>query len=99
MVILYVDNLIILTSNVIKLKWFKSELEKQLKTSDPGELHYCLGVEFWRNREAHTSTMNQRSYIEEALKRFNIEKCNPVGSPFDANSKFLKLLDEEFRNV
>ena len=43
--------------------------------------------------------MNQRSYIEEALKRFNMEKCKPVGSPFDANSKFLKLSDEELRNV
>ena len=50
MEILYVDNLIILASNVIKLKWFKSELEKQLEMSDPGELHYCLGVEFERNR-------------------------------------------------
>ena len=93
------DDLIILASNVTQLKWLKSELEKEFEMSDLGELHYCLGVEFERNREAHTITMNQRSYIEEVLKRFNMEECKPVGTPFDVNSKLLKLLDEEFVNV
>ena len=54
---------------------------------------------FERNGEAHTITMNQKSYIEEILKRFNMEKCKLVGTPFDVNSKLLKFLDEEFMNV
>ena len=28
-----------------------------------------------------------------------MEECKPVGTPFNAKSKFLKLLDEEFGNV
>ena len=32
--------------------------------SDLKELHNCLGVEFDRNKEAQTITMNQRSYIK-----------------------------------
>ena len=43
--------------------------------------------------------MNQMSYIEEVLKRFNMEKCKPVGTPFDVNSKLLIFLDEEVVNV
>ena len=43
--------------------------------------------------------MNQRSYIEEVLKRFNIEKCKRVRIQFDANSKLLKLSDKEVGNV
>ncbi len=97
--ILYVDDLIILASNVTQLKWLKSELEKEFEMSDLGELHYCLGVEFERNRAARTITMSQRNYIEEVLKRFNMEDCKPVGTPFDANSKLLKFSDEEFGNV
>jgi hypothetical protein len=43
--------------------------------------------------------MSQRSYIEEVLRRFNIEDCKPVATPSDANSKLFKLSDEEFGNV
>ena len=43
--------------------------------------------------------MNQRIYIKEVLKRFNMENCKSVIIPFDVNSKLLKLSDEEFMNV
>ena len=99
MVIFYVDNLIISTSNVIQLKWLKLELMKVFKMRDLEGLHYCLGVEFERNKETHTIIMNQRSYIEEVLKCFNMEECKPIRIPFDVNLKLLKLSDEEFGNV
>ena len=67
--------------------------------SDLGELNYCLGVQFQRDRKTHTITMSQTSYIEEVLRRFNMEDCKPVATPSDANFKLLKLLDEEFGNV
>ena len=83
--IIYVDNLIILANNVIQLKCFKSKFEKEFKMSNLKELHYCLKVKFERNRETHTISMNQRNYIEEVLKRFNMEECKPVGTTLDAN--------------
>ena len=43
--------------------------------------------------------MNQRSYIEEVPKCFNMEECKPVGTLFNANIKLLKLSNEEFGNV
>ena len=46
------------------MKWLKSKFKK--------ELHFCPGVDFERIREAHTITMNQRSYIQKFLKRFNM---------------------------
>jgi hypothetical protein len=93
--ILYVDDLIILASNVTKLKSLKSELEKEFEMSDLREFHYYLGVNFERNREARTITMNQKSYIKKILKHVNMEECKPVGTPFDVNSKLLKLSDED----
>ena len=91
--------LIILTNNVIQFKWLKSELEKEFEMSNFGELHYYLEVEFERNKEACTITMNQKSYIKKALKHLHMEECKPVGILFDANSKLFQLLDEEFENV
>ena len=43
--------------------------------------------------------MNQKSYIEDIFKRFNMKECKPVGIPFDTSLKLLKLLNEEFENV
>ena len=97
--IVYVDDLIILASNVTQLKWLKSELEKEFEMSDLGELQHYLGVEFEKNTVARTIIMNQRSYIKEIFKRFNMEEYKPVGTPFNVNSKLLKLLDEKFVNV
>ena len=65
------------------MKWFKSELKKKFEMSDRIELHYCLGVEFGRNREARTITMNQRNDIKKVLKHFNMKYCKPFGIPFD----------------
>ena len=65
--ILYMNDLIILASNVTKLKWLKSELEREFEMSDLRKLHYCLRVEFKRNKEARTIIMNQKSYIEDIL--------------------------------
>jgi hypothetical protein len=57
-VIIYVDDLIILASNVSILKWLKSRLEDEFEMNDLGELHYCLGVEFERDRVNYTITMS-----------------------------------------
>jgi hypothetical protein len=46
---LYVDDLII-TRNVEKLiNEIKKQLSKVFEMKDLGELHYCLGLEVWRN--------------------------------------------------
>ncbi len=33
------------------------------------------------------------------LKHFNMEECNPIGTPLDVNSKLLKLTEEEFQGI
>ena len=86
-VLIYVDDLIILASLLAKLAWLKAKLKEEFELSDLGELKYCLGVEFERDREARTITMNQSKYIEEVLKRFNMEECKPIGTPLDVNVK------------
>ena len=62
-------------------------------------MHYYLKLEFERNKNTNIITMNQMSSIEEVLKSFNMKEYKPVGTLFDANSKLLKILDEEFGNV
>jgi hypothetical protein len=98
-VIVYVDDLIILSNTKAKLDWLKKELEREFEMSDLGELYYCLGVEFTRNQESKTITLNQGKYIEEMLKQFHMEDCKPIATPLEANLKLMKLSDEEFAEV
>ena len=96
MVIIYVDDLIILASCMSSVKALKAMLEREYKMSDLGELHFCLGVEFVRNRATHAITMNQFKYVVDFLKRFGLEDCKTVGTPLDVNSKLVKLGYEEY---
>lgn len=95
-VIIYVDDLIILASCMSSLKALKAMLENEYEMSDLGELHFCLGVEFVRDRVSRTISMNQSKYVMDVLKRFGMEDCKPVGTPLDVNSRLVKLTDEEY---
>jgi hypothetical protein len=96
LVLVYVDDLIILSSNMESMDALKSKLEAEYEMTDLGELHYCLGVEFVRDQAARTITMSQAKYMEEVLKRFGMEDCKPIGTPLDAKVKFVKLTNEEY---
>lgn len=82
--ILYVDNLIILINTLKTMDYLKAKLEKKYKMSNLEELHYCLGVEFLRDCTKKTIIMSQKNYIEEVLKRFNMEDCKSIGIPLEA---------------
>ena len=64
--------------------------------SDLGELHFCVGVEFVKNRATRTITMSQCKYVLDVLKRFGMEDCKPIATLFDVNSKPVKLTEEEY---
>ncbi len=95
-VIIYVDDLIILASLMSSMKALKAMLEKEYEMSDLGELHFCLGVEFVRDRATRSITMSQSKYVVDVLKRFGMEDCKPIATPLDVNSKLVKLTDEEY---
>jgi hypothetical protein len=44
---------------------------------------FLLGIEITRNPEKHQIALSQRQYIIDALERFNMSDCNPIGTPMD----------------
>ena len=68
-VIIYVDDLIILASDMTKLMEFKAKLEKEFDMCDLRELHFFLGVQIERNRVDRILTMHQKSYIEGVITK------------------------------
>ena len=67
-VIIYIDGLIILVSDMDMMKRLKFRLEEESDMSDLSELHFFFGVHIERNKAVRTIVMHQRSYLEEVLK-------------------------------
>lgn len=43
-----------------------------------------------RNRSRKERTLDQEDHIEDVLKKFNMEDCNPVKTPLDPNQSLTK---------
>ena len=60
---------------------------------DQKEAGYCLGMTIKRERGKKILSINQRSYLENMLKRFGMADCKPVTTPLEQGKKYLKLFD------
>ena len=82
---LYVDDLTI-TGNAEKLiDEFKEQMSQVFEMKDLGELHYCLGLEVWKN--AGQTFVCQSKYVKDVLKRFKMDQCKSSTVPMQQNVK------------
>ena len=54
---------------------------------DLGPAKQILGMSITCDRESGKLWLSQEKYIEKELKRFNMEKANPVATPFASHFK------------
>jgi len=69
----------------------KTKLEMEYDMTNLGELCYCLGMEFTRDRRVKIIIMNQAKYVVEVLKRFGREDCKSICTLLDIKVKLEKL--------
>ena len=86
-----VDSLGFIQCEVHQAVFFKPELNGNLmehvEITVLGELHWLLGIEVKREKESHTISLLQRSYIESIIHRFGFENSKPISTPMNPNSK------------
>ena len=70
---LYVDDLIIIGNADKLIDEIKKQLSQFYEMKNLGELHYCLGLEVWRN--AGQTFVFQSKYVRDILKRFQMDHC------------------------
>ena len=85
---IYVDDIVAVSNNPSMLKAEKAALCSRFKMVDQGEIHYLLGMSIKRDRVSRTLTIDQQSYLESLLKRFEMENSKPVSTPIEAGKKF-----------
>ena len=92
---IWVDDILMFSNNIDMLTDEKVSLGSRFKVEDLGEMHYIHGMCVQRDRKSRTLSLSQPKYLEGILKRFNMEKCEPVSTPLEQGRKFQHLSENE----
>jgi hypothetical protein len=85
---LYVDDLIFMGTSFSLVKEFKEAMKSEFEMSDLGEMQYFLGMQI--KQTVAGISIGQSKYVEDLLKRFNMQGCKPVSTPIVVGSKLMK---------
>lgn len=85
-VAIWVDDLLLFTSDDNTKNLFKQKLKENLEVKDIGQASQCIGIHITRDGEK--ILLDQEKYINEILARFRMSDCKPVKTPFEAGMKF-----------
>ena len=79
--ILYVDDILLASSDLGILHKTKEFLSKNFKMKDMDEAIYVIGIEIFRDRSRGILGLSQIAYIERVLERFKMENCSASVAP------------------
>ena len=70
--LLYVDDMLIVGSNMAEIKKLKKQLSKEFAMKDLGAAKQILGMRIVRDRTVGTVELSHEGYIQKVLSRFNM---------------------------
>lgn len=80
--LIYVDDILVISSNISDLKRFIAKLNLIFSLKDLGDLHYFLGFEICGNDSG--LFMSQKKYIHDLLLKFNLSNATASSTPMSA---------------
>lgn len=83
MITVYVDDFLIFSNDNPETESVKKELSSKFKIKDLGKAKDCLGLHINRDYDKGFITLDQRKYIDQILKQFNMSDCKSVSTPMD----------------
>ena len=93
-IVLYVDDLLIFGPRIIEIIKIKKLLSQEFAMKDLGEAKLYLGLRIIRGKDRRIISIDQESYIDDALCKFGLIDANPVKIPLPANSTFEKNAEQ-----
>ena len=82
---IYVDDLLLVGSNLCLINDFKTILSNEFKMKDLGEANFILGIKI--ERSANCLYLSQEEYLTRVLKRFNMTNCKSTRTPLELGTK------------
>jgi len=86
--VLYVDDILLASSDIGLLHETKKFLAKNFEMKDLGEASFVLGIQIHRDRSRGILGLSQKSYLEKVLKRYGMQDCKPGDTPVAKGDKF-----------
>jgi hypothetical protein len=86
--ILYVDDILLASSDVSLLLKTKKFLSSKFNMKDLGETSFVLGIEIHRDRSKGVLGLSQKTYIEKVLKKFSMHKCSASPAPMVKGDRY-----------
>jgi hypothetical protein len=86
--ILYVDDILLASSDISLLLETKSFLSSHFEMKDLGEARFVLGIEIHRDRVKGVLGLSQKTYIEKVLKKFSMHKCSASPAPIVKGDRY-----------
>jgi hypothetical protein len=86
--ILYVDDILLASSDVSLLLETKKFLSSNFDMKDLGEALFVLGIEIHQDRRKGVLRLSQKAYLEKVLKKFSMHACNPTPAPIVKGDKY-----------
>jgi hypothetical protein len=87
---LYVGDLIIIGNSEKMISGIKKKMLQIFEMKDLDELHYCLGLEVWRN--VGQTFLSQGKYVREVLKKFKMDQCKLSYVSMQQNMKLYMMV-------
>lgn len=91
---IYVDDLIIVSKDLVKVDKVKQMLKSQFEMSDLGEVSYLLGIQIERGQDGSIH-MQQQKYANKVLKKFSMLGCKLSNVPLPTGTKLSAMLESE----
>jgi hypothetical protein len=86
--ILYVDDILLVSSDVSLLLEIKRFLSSNFDMKDLGETSFVLGIKIHRDRRKGVLGLSENAYLEKVLKKFSMHACNPTPAPIVKGDKY-----------
>jgi hypothetical protein len=81
-VLLYVDDLIIAGEDEKNISRLKRSLKEHFEMKDLNKVSKYLGINIIEKE--NSIELDQKDYILEVLRKYNMENCNPVATPIES---------------
>ncbi|XP_035834863.1 uncharacterized mitochondrial protein AtMg00810-like [Helianthus annuus] len=94
--LLYVDDILLVTSSANLRATIMSHLAKEFAMKDLGPLSFFLGISVKHHKD--TMFLSQQAYAQEIIERVSMSSCNHVHTPVDTHAKLSASVGANFHD-
>ena len=89
--VLYVDDILLASSDIGLLHETKKFLLKNFEMINLGDASFVIGIQIHRHRSRGIIGLSQKTYIDKVLSRFGMQNCAPCDAPIAKGDKMSSL--------